>query len=173
MPHVSGPLCLSLSQLLLLVLCCATSSCLCARLWCCQRFPVCVQVSIHTCPPACKKFVEMRLSGCVFSWECVCLSNDERHKEDWFGYTCVCVNGYVVGILSATPMRPHNLPIYQLICLIHSRPKGSSTEVAWYGLHVQVSNLWHHRLCPAVPPQSTTTQDNPYVPAWLEESTLK
>lgn len=54
------------------------------------------------------------------------------------------------------------------------------------GYNAQVSYLWHHRLCPAVPPQSMRrphcrgkfscgkrTQDNPYVPAWLEESTLR
>lgn len=40
----------------------------------------------------------------------------------------VCVNGYVIGILSATPMRPDNLVFYipncQSICVIHHRETG-------------------------------------------------
>lgn len=28
-----------------------------------------------------------------------------------------------------------------------------STEVDWYGFHVQVRNMWYHRLCPAARPQ--------------------
>lgn len=58
---------------------------------------------------------------------CVCLdvsaSNDERQKED----SGIRVRVNVVGILSATPMRPDNLMFYthlticQSICLIHQQ----------------------------------------------------
>lgn len=55
------------------------------------------------------------------------------------GALYVCANGYVVGIFSAAPTRPDNLPIGHL--LVHqsnaqqtgplSNTKGSSTEVGY------------------------------------------
>lgn len=40
-----------------------------------SMYPICFRVSIHTCPPACKKFVKKCLNGrgvlmCVFMWVC-------------------------------------------------------------------------------------------------------